>query len=136
MKTYDEDRKTFDRACDLLDHKRAEISWIVRAGMTDTADGRRLRVIRMARIVVVRPQDGAGRLRVAVTDWGKDGCGPSRHGYAAASGHGYDKLTAALAGCTVGGVELGDHSDHVGRPTLRDVIYTRPTWEALGSINF
>lgn len=118
---------TFDKVCNLLNHKRAEVSWVCRPG--------RGRIIRMTRIVIVYPIDGAGRLRVAVTDWGRKGDNyePTQH-YATAGGYGYDKLTAALAGAHVGGRELGDHSDHKGRPILPDLCRKR-NWQCIGSLN-
>lgn len=72
----------------------------------------------IARIVWAPPADGMAALRVAVYDYGPDGASTASVQTSAASGCGYDKSTAALAGVTVGGVELGDHCDHMGRPTL------------------
>lgn len=115
----------------ILDHDRASVNWIVRPYIA--ADGT-AKIERIARVVCVYPRNGAGRLRVAVTDWGTDG---SRNGAAtahfvtSASGWGYDKLTAALAGCTVGGVELGDHCDGAGRPTVGALVASHD-WEVFG----
>lgn len=82
----------------------------------------------LARIYVQYPRDGAGTLRVLVM------CdrGPSEsigYYYGEAQGYGYDKLTAALDGCPIPGapsedgegITLGDHCDHMGDPTLRDL---------------
>jgi hypothetical protein len=41
-------------------------------------------------------------------------------------------VTAALAGARVGGVELGDHCDHKGRPTLDHLRYAQG-WEVIGN---
>jgi len=144
-----------DRVCNLLNHKRAEVSWVCRPvyryvcaetgqpsdnGFSTRADAERyykgkarrvLRIQRMARIVVVYPADGAGRLRVAVSDWTQDG-DPIHH-VGSASGYGYDKLTAALAGAQIGGIEIGDHSDYKGRPTLKDLARSKG-WEIIGNL--
>lgn len=68
----------------------------------------------LASIIIAYPVDGAGPLRVAMASGGK-------WSYSVAKGYGYDKLVAAMAGMVVGGHELGDHSDHKGRPTLQDL---------------
>lgn len=85
----------------------------------------------IARIVWAPPADGMAALRVAVYDYGPDGEGTAAVQIGAASGCGYDKSTAALAGLTVGGVELGDHCDHKGRPTLRSAERAHG-WTILG----
>ena len=85
----------------------------------------------IARIVWALPKDGAGTLRVAVWDWGPDGHGDSGGPQVdSASGCGYDKETAALVGLTIGKVELGDHCDHRGRPTL-DTVCNQRGWRWL-----
>lgn len=82
----------------------------------------------LARIYVQYPRDGASTLRVlAMVDRGPD----TYVGYyfSEADGCGYDKLTAALDGCPIPlapssdgkGITLGDHCDHSGDPTLRDL---------------
>jgi hypothetical protein len=114
----------------ILNHDRVAVSWVCRAVIG--ADGKPT-IDKFARIAAVYPKDGAGRLRVAVTDW-REGEGPVHH-VSAVSGYGYDKLTAALTGATVGGVVLGDHCDHAGRPTLRDLAH-REGWEVIGSLNY
>ena len=119
-------KSNFDRVIDLLEHKRASQTWVVRAVIND--DGCPT-VELVARIVIVRPVDGAGRLRIGVTDWGVTDDGPTHH-YGTASGYGYDKFTAALAGATVGGVELGDHCDRDGHPLLRELC-SRNEWRIL-----
>ena len=144
---------TFDRVCNLLNHARAEVTWVCRpvyryvpadrldlSGYETRAECERycggkarrvLRIQRIARIVVVYPIDGAGRLRCAVTDWGLSAQGEASHYYGSASGYGYDKLTAALQGATIGGIEIGDHSDYRGRATLRDLCRSKG-WEIIG----
>ena len=80
----------------------------------------------IARLTWSLPKDGMGPLRVAVWSWGPDGgaaCDGPQVG--SASGCGYDKETAALTGLTIGGVELGDHCDHRGRPRLETVCHER-----------
>ena len=110
----------------IMDHKRAETAWIVRA-VLDSAGAPKIE--KLARIVRVAPVDGMGRLRVVVTDWNAGECD---HYAGSASGCGYDKMTAALSGCKVGGVELGDHCDSAGRPTLSDLCRTHG-WEQIGN---
>jgi hypothetical protein len=114
---------------ELLDHKRAQISWVCRP--TVDSSGRPC-IVRIARIVVVPPADGAGRLYIGVTDWGADSEQPAEQYIGVASGFGYDKRTAALVGAKVGGVELGDHCDHKQRPTLRELCDLN-RWEIIGN---
>lgn len=101
----------------VLNSPRAHVDHVVRAheGQVET----------IARIVWALPRDGAGRLRVVVYDWGADGDGYTEPQIGAASGCGYDKSTAALCGLTIGGVELGDHCDHLNRPTLSALCAAR-----------
>lgn len=90
----------FSRVCDLLNHKRAEVSWLVRAAVCyQTPDGRtfptkaaarnhagpgvRIRtaakVDRLSRIVVVYPADGApltGRTTTAAPTTRSTGTAP------------------------------------------------------------
>jgi len=97
-----------------LDHPRAKVGWVVRAeGST---------VIKVARVAVIPPVDGAGCLRVAVSDFHG---GEPTHYFGNARGCGYDKLTAALAGAQVGGVVLGNHCDRSERPTLDNLCAAR-----------
>ncbi len=106
----------------ILDNPRARVDHVVRCheGRVDT----------VARIVWALPKDGAGPIRVAVYDWGVNGetfTGPQ---IGTASGYGYDKAAAALAGLTVGGETLGDHCDHHNRPTLSALCAARG-WQLL-----
>lgn len=91
------------------------------------------KIVRMACLCWLPPAKGHGELplHVAVTDWGGDGQGPARTFVRSASGYGYDKTAACLAGCTVGGVELGDHCDYRVRPTL-DALCQQRGWERVG----
>ena len=120
----------------VLDHDRARTSWVVRAGLDPLGAPV---VIKLARVVYVYPRDGAGRLTVCVTDWGHDGAQyPPAQYIGRAAGCGYNKAVAALAGATVGGIELFDHcagpraadGSYVGH-TLADVAH-RYGWEVLG----
>jgi len=114
---------------DLLNHDRARTSWICRAGLS--SDGKP-EICRIARIVVVPPRDGAGRLYVGVTDWGTDGTAHSPvHFVNMATGYGYDKRTAALEGATVGGFTLGNHCNRNGCLTL-SALCNREGWEEIG----
>ena len=63
----------------------------------------------------------SGTVRVQVWDWGTDK--PVQEGKA--SGYGYDKLTAALSGCTIDGITLTDHCEHDERATKLLEEYTR-----------
>jgi hypothetical protein len=115
---------------DLLNHPRAEISHVLRAELRD--DGTPF-INQIARLVTVYPRDGAGRLYVGLTVWGYDSGGghvETTHEVGHASGYGYDKLTAAMAGMRLRGTELGDHSDHKGRPTLTEAL------RAMGAARF
>lgn len=73
----------------------------------------------VAHIYVARPKDGASKLWVGVVDY--DHPDGAKCYTQSASGYGYDKLTAALAGMTIGGVELGDHCDSKGRQRITEV---------------
>ena len=112
----------------ILNHDRVATSWVVRAVLVD---GKPL-IERIARIARVSPLDGIGRMRVAVTDWSVGKGQDPRQFVTHASGCGYDKRAAALAGCTVGGFELGDHCDPDNKPTL-DVLCRREGWEVIGA---
>jgi len=117
--------------CKILDHDRAVECWVL-APVLDK-DGQPA-IDKIARVCWVYPRDGAGTLRVAVTDWGKrTPSGEPTHYINKAGGYGYDKRTAALDGCTVGGVELGDHGDGTGRPVLRDLAREKG-WTIIGSV--
>lgn len=108
---------------DLLNHPRAEVAHILRAELD--ASGRPY-INQIGRVVTVYPRDGAGRLYVGLTVWGYDGEDGKRvettHEVGHAYGYGYDKRTAAMCGMHLRGTELGDHSDHKGRPILRDAL--------------
>lgn len=102
----------------ILNHNRAETHRVLRV-----KDGQ---IDEVARVMVIYPSDGAGRLRVCVTDWTQND-DKRTHWIDSASGYGYDKLAAALSGATVGGFELGDHCDPKGRPTL-NALCQREGW--------
>ena len=114
----------------MLDHPRASITWIARPVQKE--DGT-LTIERLARVAVVYPRDGAGRLRMIVTDWGKlDEQHTPAHYQSSANGFGYDKLTAAMDGCTIGGFEVGDHCNGRGVPTPGELV-RRENWHVFGS---
>lgn len=106
----------------ILNSPRARVDHVVRCheGRVDT----------VARIVWALPKDGAGALRVVVYDWGADGETYRGPQIGTASGYGYDKAAAALAGLTVGGEVLGDHGDTRNRPTLSALCAARG-WQLL-----
>lgn len=112
----------------LMDHKRHETTWVLAPVLRDGKP----EIEMVARIVCVYPADGAGRLRVAVTDWRKRDDGDPAHYMASAGGYGYDKRTACLDGCTVGGFTLGDHCDSNGDPTL-SILCHREGWMIIGN---
>lgn len=110
----------------LMEHNRARVGAIL-APYIDANGNPQIRQI--ARVVVLFPRDGAGRLKVAISDFGIDSGSEVTHYLASASGFGYDKITAATAGMTVAGIQLGDHCDRFGRPTLESLIRDRGwTW--------
>lgn len=115
----------------ILDHDRAVVTWVVRPILNpDGTPG----IERLTRIAVIYPKDGAGRLRMAITDWGLDSAHHGRHPLhfvTSCTGFGYDKLTAAIEGCTIGGVEVGDHCDSAGRPTAAELC-RREGWHVFG----
>lgn len=92
------------------------------AGMGDATGRDMMATAHCATVWIRYPTgDGAGPTRVLVADWGpvdepyENGCVY----YAShASGYGYDKITAALAGCKVAGITLGDHCNPAGNPQL------------------
>lgn len=85
-------------------------------------------------VVYVRyPRDGAGRLRLLVADYLADPEGHLVWQESSAGGGGYDKLTAALSGLTVGGVTLGDHCNRSGAPRLETLCDVRPNWAVVKS---
>jgi len=106
----------------LLDHPRAQVSWVCRAenGV----------IIRMARLVSVAT---AAQIRVLVQDWGPDGNSAVHNFLGAAGGYGYDRTTAALAGATVGGATVGDHCGE--NPTL-GVLAASQGWQVIGGGRF
>ncbi len=114
----------------VLDHDRATSNHVV--GVEYDGAVARPRVI--ARIVTQYPKDGAGVLKVVVYDFG-DGTDPqhsTQRFYATAGGCGYDKLAACLDGMTIGGVEVGNHCDSAGHPTL-DELCRKMGWTWLSS---
>ena len=119
-------KPTINQVCRVLNHKRAETGWVVRPSLE--AEGKPC-IVRMTRVTCVYPVDGAGRLSVLVSDWGIDGNGDVKHYVNHASGYGYDKFTAATTGTTIGDIEIGNHCDHAGRPTFRDILHSQK-WEA------
>ena len=118
--------------CEILDHDRAVECWVLAPVLDKNGQPA---IDKIARICWVYPRDGAGTLRVAVTDWGKrTPSGEPAHYINKAGGYGYDKRTAALDGCTVGGVELGDHCDPGGKPRLTELARSKG-WMIIGSVD-
>ena len=120
---------TIEAVCKILNHDRVVECWVLEPVIG--ADGKP-QINKLARIAWVYPRDGAGRISVAVTDWSGPH-GEGLHYVSRAGGFGYDKRTACLAGCTVGGVELGDHCDRDGKPTLRDLAGIKG-WMIIGDV--
>lgn len=63
------------------------------------------------KVLVHYPADGMGRLTVNLYDW-SNSAGISEVGYGSASGCGYDKITAAMAGLKFADHVLEDHGGH------------------------
>lgn len=97
---------------DLDRHPRCSKGAVVRTGSDGLPEV-------VARVYIVTPSDGAGRLWVGVQDYAHPD-GPRSH-VAYAGGYGYDKVTAALCGATIGGIEIGDYCDHKGRMTISEL---------------
>lgn len=115
--------------CKILGHDRVIECWVLRPVLD--SDGKPA-IEKVARIAWVYPRDGAGTLRVAVTDWALGGGRDLPLQYIGkAGGYGYDKRTAALAGAIVGGVELGDHCNSEGHPQL-STLARQYGWTVIG----
>ena len=84
----------------------------------------------MARLVSVTTN---AKTRVLVQDWGPDGNSAVSNYIGAAGGYGYDRMTAALAGATVGGEKVGDHCGE--NPTLGALASARD-WQVIGGGRF
>ena len=99
----------------IRDHERARDSWVLAI-----CGGH---IVNVARITVLRDKSNVGRLRVAVSDYRPGGVDTSLpetvHFIGSANGGGYDKLTAAMAGATIGGEVLSDHCDPDGHDRLQ-----------------
>ncbi len=62
----------------------------------------------VGKIIIAYPQDGAGTVHVNLWDW-SDEQDIQKVQYGKASGYGYDKVSAALAGMKFAGVKLTAH---------------------------
>ena len=108
---------------EILDHPRVVTSWVCQACLDDKG---KPEIRRIARVAIVPPREGTGRVWVALTDWGPDGRGEARQHIGSAGGAGYDKIHAALKGGTVGGFEIKDTA------WLRSICAIE-SWEIIGS---
>jgi hypothetical protein len=106
----------------LLDHPRAQVSWVCRA------EGDK--IVRMARLVSVTTN---AKTRVLVQDWGPDGNSAVSNYIGAAGGYGYDRMAAALSGATVGGATVGNHCEE--NPTL-GAVASAQGWQVIGGGRF
>ena len=115
-----------DKACKLMDHDRVQKTDVLVPIMREGKPA----IHCVASVFVVYPVKGHGErpLYVSVYDHGNQG---GVWGCDSATGYGYDKLTAALTGLTIGGFELGNHCDSKKRPTLR-VLCDREGWTLAG----
>lgn len=104
---------------DLRDHPEARVDSVIRYR---DVDGNVTTPKVVARIVYVPCSRKRSTYRVQVYDWGEHGDAFFGAQDGRARGYGYDRRTAAMAGLVVAGVELGDHCDAQGRPTLDDWI--------------
>ena len=101
---------------DIREHKEARVDTVLRY-LDDNGDLTQPQTV--ARIVYVPCAYRRQTYTVEVYDWGEQGDSyPPNIQRGSARGYGYDKRTAALCGLTVAGVEMGDHCDPKGRPTL------------------
>lgn len=62
------------------------------------------------KVIVLYPNDGAGLLRVQLTDWTDERKGDAVK-QASASGYGYDKVQAAMSQLEFAGRKIYDHSE-------------------------
>lgn len=98
------------RVVQIIDHQNAQVAWVCAV-----KDGAIVKIARLAQV-----WGRTGTVTVATTDWGPEGdTYPPVHHLARAGGYGYDKVTAALSGATIGGVPLGNHGGD--NPTLGQV---------------
>lgn len=73
---------------------------------------------RTARVIFQHPRDGAGRLVVVVRESGSNGENKLPQ-TGSASGYGYDKMSAAIAGMDVCGHIMQDGGEHWDNELLR-----------------
>lgn len=113
----------------------------VQAGGEPSNVAKRCRYNSLAcKVWILNPPPGHGDriLRVLVGQPDPNNGGTWTYYASSAKGGGYDKLTAALEGCPIlaagADVALGDHCDHLGRPTLRDLCDARG-WMVLGDLS-
>lgn len=100
----------------VMDHDNTQVAWVCRA------EGGK--IIRMAQINVL---PGTGTVQVLVRSWGESGREPCVFSYGKASGYGYEKVAAALAGANIAGVKVTDHG-----PQSLLAVCDQKGWEVIG----
>ncbi len=108
------------RVVKVIDHQNAKVAWVC------TVQGDK--IVKIARLAQIWGRTGT--VTVAVSDWGPGGdTYPPAHHISRFGGYGYDKVTAALSGATIGGVALGDHCGD--SPTLGQIC-DQNGWQIIG----
>ena len=114
-------KSTRDMVLSLRDNKNASTVYVVQA--INDNNGKPT-IKRLANVYIVRSSSNM-TVKVGVQSWENDDV---VWFYGSANGYGYDKISAALSGCTIHGFKLND-----GDKTLASVAYDNG-WTVLGDL--